>query len=337
MSKLFLILCFVLTLGLIAQDLPESLHPYENDSKEMASYSIPGAVALEVTFSKLTEVEQDVDFITILDGMGEEVAEYTGTDLAGQTIRIEGDSFTVQLKADDSKNAYGYKVVSVRAIYDERGEEEPDAVDYDSIKDLRDNSLRAALYNIVKGHTSLGYNNARQKMFASLDNVNGYVECVYTGRKTKTSGIPSNNDMNCEHTWPKSLGAKSEPAKSDLHHLYPTDSVTNSRRSSYLFDYVVNPKWTSQGGSVLGTNKYNETTFQPRACHRGNVARSIFYFAVRYQLSIPAHEEATLREWNHTDPVDAAELERTTQISKLQKTRNPFVDHPEFIDQISDF
>ena len=47
--------------------------------------------------------------------------------------------------------------------------------------------------------------------------------------------------------------------------------------------------------------------------------------------------EATLRRWNKLDPVDQAELERNDAIEKIQGNRNPFIDHPEYVDQISNF
>lgn len=176
----------------------------------------------------------------------------------------------------------------------------------------------------------------QEKMFGEIDNVNGYVYCVYTQRGVKTNTIPNGNDMNCEHTWPKSKGAGSEPAKSDLYHLFPTDSVTNSRRSSYYFGNVVDTYW-SKGGSELGEDKYGDRVFMPREDHRGNVARAIFYFSVKYKKRISSHEEAALRQWHKDDPVDSKERARNDGISKYQKNRNPFIDHPEYVDKISDF
>ena len=50
---------------------------------------------------------------------------------------------------------------------------------------------------------------------------------------------PSTNayeqDINCEHTWPQSLGSGSEPMKSDMHHLFPTKSNVNSSRGNDPF------------------------------------------------------------------------------------------------------
>ncbi|HON45232.1 MAG TPA: endonuclease [Planctomycetota bacterium] len=339
MSKLLSILCFIFCISLMAGNLPESLHPYENDAKVLQHYSsnISDVTALEVTFSQETEVEEDVDYIILLNSNGDEVAKYTGTQLAGLTVRIEGNSFSILLKADDTKNAYGYKVESIRAIYEDfESYSSINDVDYDSISHLTNDDLKSELYNMVKGHTSIGYDSAKVKMFSYINNKNGTVRCVYTGIIVQITGIPANEVMNTEHTWPKSLGASSEPAKSDLHHLFPTDSVTNSRRSNYPFGTVTNQTW-SKGGSVLGTNSSQGTCFQPREDHRGNVARAMFYFAIRYQKSLDANQERTLRQWNREDPVDQEEMTRNDLVAQFQKKRNPFIDHPEYVDQINDF
>ena len=71
--------------------------------------------------------------------------------------------------------------------------------------------------------------------------------------------------------------------------------------------------------------------------HRGNVARALFYFSVRYGMSISAVEESSLRSWHMEDPVDEAELERHEQIFSIQRVRNPFIDFPELVEDIDNF
>ena len=203
---------------------------------------------------------------------------------------------------------------------------------YDSCKGLKGDALRRALNKLVDGHHALDYKGARQVMFTDLDNVNGEVECVYTGRKIMTKGIPSSNDMNCEHSWPQSKGATGD-AKTDLHHLFPADSKANSIRGNHPFGYVKSVDW-SQGGSKFDKG---ESLFEIRPQQRGNTARGMFYFAVRYNQKIDAAQEKVLREWNKQDPVDEYERKRNDRIQNIQNNRNPFVDHPEFIDLIEDF
>jgi len=206
--------------------------------------------------------------------------------------------------------------------------------DYSSAEGLKDEVLKTKLRDLVGKHKCLGYSGARTVMFSELDNVDGYVACVYTTRKVKTDKIPSasgTQSMNCEHTWPKSLGAGSDPAKSDLFHLYPTDTRSNSIRSSYPFGVVTHATW-EQGGS-----KCDKRVFMPRADHRGNVARSIFYFSVVYNKKIDAKQESTLKQWHKDDPADTNEMKRNEDICKYQGNRNPFIDKADFVELISNF
>jgi len=225
---------------------------------------------------------------------------------------------------------------------------EPDVVDdvdtdtgsyeppYDGLENLTDADLKYALYNIVKNHNSLGYSNAKEVMFGDIDNISGRVQCVYTGTWITTSGIPNNNTMNTEHTWCQSWGADREPGRSDLHHLFPTLSPVNSRRSNHPLGWVVSQTW-SQGGSRIGDDEWGTTVFEVRPENRGDSARAILYFAVRYAYTIDAHMEAAMRDWNAEDPPDDIEKTRNDNIERYQHNRNPFVDHPEFVERISDF
>lgn len=201
---------------------------------------------------------------------------------------------------------------------------------YDGCAGLKDKALRDKLQAIVSCQTPIGYQEAQRVIFERLDNFDGQVECVYTGRKLATTQEPPATNMNIEHTWPQSQGAVGD-AKCDLNHLFPTDSKANGIRSSFPYGNVKNVKW-EEGGS-----KFDGSVFQVRKQHIGDTARAKFYFAVRYGKSIPSSEEAVLRQWNKDDPVDAFEKNRNDKIENIQHNRNCFVDHPEFVDAISDF
>lgn len=206
---------------------------------------------------------------------------------------------------------------------------------------LRDEDLKDKLYKLVCNHKALGYGGARNQMYNSIDNYNGKVECVYTHKlfpaKNAESSKGGKGFMNCEHTWPQSFFNKQEPQRSDIWHLYPTDSDANGRRSSYPFGVVIgSPIWT-EGGSKLGHNAQGKIVFEPRDDHKGNVARSLFYFSVRYKDPIDSMQEMVLRKWNQQDPPDELEKERANRIEKVQNNRNPFIDHPEYVGQIGDF
>jgi deoxyribonuclease I len=200
---------------------------------------------------------------------------------------------------------------------------------------LKDRALIRALHDAEAQHKDLGYNKARQIIFTELDNHEGRVKCVYTGRELATDRIPNSNDMNTEHSWPQSKGATG-PAKSDLHHLFPTDSKANAIRGNYPFGEVKDVKW-SQNGAKFGKDAQGQLVFEPPDEHKGNVARALFYFSTVYGKPIPTGDEAVLKQWNHQDGVDAAEVARNTAIEGYQGNRNPFVDDALLADRISDF
>jgi len=182
----------------------------------------------------------------------------------------------------------------------------------------------------------LSYDAARYFIFSKLDNRDGVVSCVYTGRDVRTHDIPDGRDMNTEHTWPQSKGAKGA-AKSDMHHLFPTDSEANSRRGSYPFGKVVGDPIWQNAGSKLGRDEHGHTVFEPRDVHKGNVARALFYFSQMYNIEIPDDEERWLREWDKADPVDAAERVREAAITEVQGVGNRFVTDPAAADSVQNF
>ncbi|MGE5436803.1 MAG: endonuclease, partial [Syntrophothermus sp.] len=150
---------------------------------------------------------------------------------------------------------------------------------------LYDNQLRTVLSALVSGHTSLGYNLARDKMFESVDDYGGdTIECIYSGTKIKAADrtTAQNLGFNTEHTWPQSNFSEAEPMRSDLNHLFPTLADPNNRRSNYDFGLPVNVTWQSNG-SKLGTNVYGQIVFEPRDVTKGDIARAVFYFVTRYQ------------------------------------------------------
>lgn len=94
---------------------PRSPHPYENNYNKTQSYTCPdkNAKAMEVTFSDSCRTEEKYDVVSIYDGNSKLVGSYSGRELAGRTMIINGNSFSVNLKSDRSQNYYGYAVTKV--------------------------------------------------------------------------------------------------------------------------------------------------------------------------------------------------------------------------------
>lgn len=215
-------------------------------------------------------------------------------------------------------------------------------------------SHRDAIKSMAQdGHTpGHSYRTARKMIMQNVhlrsDELGYFVKDVYCRKQHRNNvgpnDMPNHQRINIEHTWPRSRfkgkGSESFAVKeSDLHHLYPTNSRANSTRGNHVFSEFgrgdeLNDCASSKRGMIRETG---ELGFEPPTEHKGNVARALFYFAVRYDLKISAHEEFFLRQWNILDPVDAEELSRNDSVEQLQGNRNPFIDDANLANLIQNF
>lgn len=203
-------------------------------------------------------------------------------------------------------------------------------------------------------HSPISYNQAREYVFGYLhlegDSKNTYqvqtyyCQIVLDNNSAYNSlgpmDIPNNNIANVEHAWPQSHFTGKFPKnyqKADLHILFPEISQINSIRGNFPFGEVITPKQSPCQTAALGRSASGEMVFEPDDRVKGDMARATFYFSTRYQVQIDANQEAYLRKWHANDPVDDKERERNDKIFEIQKIRNPFIDHPEFVSEIQDF
>ncbi|MGF9769274.1 endonuclease I family protein [Bacillus albus] len=211
--------------------------------------------------------------------------------------------------------------------------------------------LKKELHNIIDDHTKLSYSAVWEALRDTDEDPNNKnnVILLYTGRSqgklTNGSGV---DNWNREHVWAKSHGdfGTTAGAGTDLHHLRATDVSVNSSRGNLDFD---------NGGvnhSEATESKYDSDSWEPRDSVKGDIARMLFYMAVRYEgdngeIDLELNEKvnnnkdpymgklSVLLKWNEQDPVDDLERKRNEVIfTKYQHNRNPFIDHPEWINKI---
>ncbi len=217
-------------------------------------------------------------------------------------------------------------------------------------------ALLAALDRIVCRARVLGYDAARDSMYARIEDPDNddILADVYVGRTATITNrqTAATANFNTEHSWPQSKGGQADPAMSDVHHLFPSDASANSERSNLPFGVVAGtPVWTSADpdgdGDVSrrGLDAADRMVFEPRNAKKGDIARAILYFYVRYNSRRTPNftlenfnlEEATLIQWAANDPPDAFERQRNSLAFRAQGNRNPFIDRPEFVAAIGDF
>ena len=93
----------------------ETPHPYENNCNDVWIYERTEAPYLRITFDAQTTTEENSDYLYIYDGNGKEVGKYTGTELAGKTVYVKGDTVKIKLVSDNAGNAWGFKVTDVKS------------------------------------------------------------------------------------------------------------------------------------------------------------------------------------------------------------------------------
>ena len=159
---------------------------------------------------------------------------------------------------------------------------------------------------------------------------------------------------NREHVVPQSFFNSKAPMVSDIHFIRPTDGKVNGMRSNYPFGAVASPSFTSKNGTKVGPSSstgYGGTVCEPIDEFKGDIARMIFYFVTRYESQLggfstgnmlggsaypglQSWEKDVLLSWATQDPVSPTEIERNNASYVFQKNRNPFIDHPEWVQQI---
>lgn len=156
-----------------------------------------------------------------------------------------------------------------------------------------------------------------------------------------------------EHVWPNSrLGMDRVKENgvnqgSDPHNLRAITPSTNSSRSNRFYN---NGDELNKIGYTISNNAY-----YPGDDHRGDVARILFYMVIRYEflgltdnldiLGRKAYSEeaaymgllSVLLDWHKEDPVNTFETKRNEVIYSYQNNRNPFIDHPELLEEVFNY
>lgn len=99
-------------------EYPESEHDYSNNMDKIWEFNYQDAVKMELKFSENTLTE-GCDHIYIYDIEDNVVGDYTGADLAGQTITVDGDMFKLRMTTDGSVTFYGFSIDSI-TVYEEQ-------------------------------------------------------------------------------------------------------------------------------------------------------------------------------------------------------------------------
>ena len=188
----------------------------------------------------------------------------------------------------------------------------------------------------------------------------------YTTANIIGSASAEGQGWNREHMMPQSTFYSNYPMYSDLFYVVPTDARINQLRSNYPYGIVGSTiYYTFSNSSRIGNcaipgMTYTGRVYEPINEFKGDVARSLLYFAVRYEGKLgtfnfnnnanPASDTnpldgteersfdpayiTMLLQWNQQDPVSQREIDRNNSVYNIQKNRNPFIDNPAWINAI---
>lgn len=260
-------------------------------------------------------------------------------------VRIIDNDFVVSPWGTPLNPTYGLVTSSAPAGY------------YDSLEGKSGGILKQALQDIIANPATVHAHNYGdvetiiKKADQNPSNSNQvwlmYTEVPRSKLDIQETGI-NTGKWNREHIYPQSRGGYADGTASipdgintwlptdandilaghaDAHHIRAEDGTENSSRGNKDYGEYLGP--TGNQGSW-----------------RGDVARAVFYMAVRYNaLSVvngnPVNSTVgqlgdlgLLLQWNQTDPKDDFEMNRNNYIYTWQVNRNPFIDYPSLADYI---
>ena len=225
---------------------------------------------------------------------------------------------------------------------------------YQGINTQSGDELKSLLHAIIANHHKYSYRCVWDILKEADEDPtqSNNIILIYTRRShqkdDRDSGGSNLDAWNREHLWAKSHGfpSSSRHAYTDAHHLRPADKSVNSSRGNKDFD---------NGGSVhseCDLCKADSDSWEPPNEVKGDIARAMFYMALRYEGTDGGTPDlelvdrmtgtgephlgklCTLYAWHQNDVVSAAERQRNDVIYSWQGNRNPFIDNPLWLDRI---
>ncbi|KAG0558007.1 hypothetical protein KC19_11G172300 [Ceratodon purpureus] len=235
---------------------------------------------------------------------------------------------------------------------------------YSQASGLKGEKLKEKLHEIVAGHKRLSYAEVwtALKILDAADtetpDTSPDIVDIYSLKRLPKSLQGKSEGWNREHLWPRSYGLEEgRPEFTDVHNLRPADANVNSSRGNKYFGdctALMTPRCLIPANREAAADTATDTnTWRPPTQVRGDIARAVFYMAVRYGIEQPSGSVnlqlsdspsvakatmgllSTLLQWNNLDPPSSSEVLRNSRVCSLyQGNRNPFVDHPEYASSI---
>lgn len=294
----------------------------------------------------ITLVDDDLD-------EGDEVMKISITGIPPTYLAINNN---LQIRIVDNDFTVAPYGTPINPTYGVVESTQPDGY-YNSLDGLADVTLRQAIQDIIAEEgvvRAQTYNDVIEILKEADENPenSNQVWLVYLeqGRAKLDYQTTSNSigKWNREHVFPRSRGgfnsieADEEINGIDVYWNTNADSLRHGNSDAHAIRAVDGPENSSRGNQFYG--QYNGPT-GTLGGFKGDVARSIFYMAVRFNglevvngfpegITGQFGDLATLLDWHRNDPPDDFEMNRNNVIYQWQFNRNPFIDQPDMVEYI---
>jgi len=296
----------------------------------------------------ITLIDDDLD-------EGDEVLLLNMDDLPNEFAELDDN---IEIRIVDNDFTIAPWGTPINPTYDIVESTQPNTY-YNSLDQQSGQGLRDALQaiiaeeGVVRAQTYADVFDILQDADQNPENSNE-VWLVYTeqGRPKLDMQTTSENTgtWNREHVYPRSRAGYFSIEEDDfadgIEVFWNTtaDSLRHGNSDAHALRAVDGPENSSRNNQFYGPQEYTgpENT---QGSFRGDVARSIFYMAIRYNdLSVvngypdgnvgQFGDLETLLEWHELDPPDDYEMNRNNVVYNWQFNRNPFIDQPDLVDFI---
>ena len=246
--------------------------------------------------------------------------------------------------------------------------------DYSIADSLHASGNASGLLTELRRLTSPGkagsYNDLWDTYYSCFKKNDNYIMDYYSNiskfteqnRDRGSGGNVEGEYFNREHSIPQSWWGKGTSNQgADPYIVIPADKKVNGQRGNVPYGVVSSATYSSANGfskkgssdsSVFG---YTGTVFEPDDSVKGDLARNTLYAIAKYENScnwtsdggsaifsgssssnfgLTTYGIKLLTAWNNLDKPDEWEIGVNNRVSKIQKNRNPFIDHPEYVNTL---
>lgn len=294
-----------------------------------------------------------ITLVDDFDDEGDEVMKVSFVSLSDGYLKLNNN---LQIRAVDNDFTTAAWGTPINPTYGLVNSTKPNNY-YDSLDGLSGTNLRQALQdiiadpNVVRAQTYADVIDILKEADQNPENSN-QVWLVYLeiGRAKLDYQTTSNNvgTWNREHTFPRSragyysIDADDDADGKDIFWTTKADSLRHGNSDAHGLRAVDGPENSIRSNQFYGEYTGPVGTF---GGFKGDVARCVFYLAVRYNgleivngfpdgLVGQFGDLATLLDWHRNDPPDDYEMNRNNVVYTWQFNRNPFIDEPDLIEYI---